>query len=51
MKNKLYIGCELIVPFQLKLKILTHVISQKKCLKLQVFHLNEHKCVKKKTFC
>jgi len=39
---------ELIVPFQLQLKILIHVISQKTFG--QVFHSNEHKYVEKKHF-
>jgi hypothetical protein len=39
---------ELIVPFQLQLKSLTHVISQKSFG--QVFHSNEHTCVEKKHF-
>ncbi len=36
----------MIVPFQLQLKSLTHVISQKTYG--QVFHSNKHKCVEKK---
>jgi len=39
---------ELIVPFQLQLKNLIHVISQKTFG--QVFHSNEHKYVEKKKF-
>ncbi len=39
---------ELIVPFQLQLKFLIHVISQKTFG--HVFHSNEHKYVEK-TFC
>jgi len=39
----LYIEYELIIPFQLQLKSLTNVISQK--TSGQVFHSNEHKCV------
>ncbi len=35
----------MIVAFQLQLKILSHVISQKTFK--QVFHSNEHKCVEK----
>jgi hypothetical protein len=42
---KYYIEYELIVPFQLQLKYLTHVISQK--TSRQVFHSNEHKCLEK----
>jgi hypothetical protein len=41
----LYIEYELIVPFQLQLKSLTHVISWKTFE--QIFHSNEHKCVEK----
>jgi hypothetical protein len=44
----LYIKYELIGPFQLQLKSLIHVISQKKFE--QVFHSNKHKCVEKKHF-
>ncbi len=44
----IYIEYELIIPFQLQLKSLTHVISQKTSRK--VFHSNEHKCVEKKHF-
>jgi hypothetical protein len=44
----IYIEYELIIPFQLQLKSLTHVISQK--TSRQVFHSNEHKCVEKKHF-
>ncbi len=36
------------MPFQLQLKILTHVISQK--TSRQVFHSNEHKYFEKKHF-
>jgi hypothetical protein len=38
----------LIAPFELQLKNLTQVISQK--TSKQVFHSNEHKCVEKKHF-
>jgi len=38
----------IIVPFQLQLKSLTHVISQK--TSKQVCHWYEHKCVEKKYF-
>jgi len=42
----IYIEYELIVPFQLQLKILHHVISQ---INLDKFFIsNEHKCVEKK---
>jgi hypothetical protein len=43
-----YIEYELIVQFQLQLRILICVISQKTFE--QVFHSNEHKCVEKKHF-
>ncbi len=39
---------ELIISFQLQLKSLTHMISQK--TSRQVFHSNEHKCVRKNHF-
>jgi hypothetical protein len=44
----IYIEYELIISFQLQLKSLTHVISQKTFW--QVFHSNKHKCVKKNIF-
>jgi hypothetical protein len=44
----LYAKYELIVPFQLQLKSLIHMISQKTFE--QGFHSNEHKCVEKKHF-
>jgi hypothetical protein len=44
----IYIEYELIIPFQLKLKSLTHMISQK--TSRQVFRSNEHKCVEKNHF-
>jgi len=43
-----YIEYELIIPFQLQLKSLICVISQKTFG--QVFHSNEHKCVEKNIF-
>jgi hypothetical protein len=44
--SHIYIEYELIIPFQLQLKSLTHVISQK--TSIQVFYSKEHKCVEKK---
>jgi hypothetical protein len=44
----LYIEYEFIVPFQLQLQSLAHVITQKSSR--QDFHSNEHKCIEKKTF-
>jgi len=46
--SHIYIEYELIIPFQLQLKSLTHVISQK--TSRQVFYSKEHKCVEKKHF-
>jgi hypothetical protein len=45
---KYLVNHELIVPFQLQLKILIHVISQKTFG--QVFHSNEHKHAIEKLF-
>ncbi len=45
---KYLVNHELIVPFQLQLKFLIHVISQK--IFGQVFHSNEHKYDVEKLF-
>jgi hypothetical protein len=47
--NELFkIECVLIIPFQLQLNNLTPLISKKPSR--QVFHPNDHECVKKKHF-